>query len=228
MGAKLPAMSKAAFEAGIAAVSPEPLAPRATAVLYAHYLELARWNERLGLIGPGTADDVMVRHYGEALAALPLIPASAQRGVDLGSGAGFPGLVLAAARSNLDMTLVEAKEKKWSFLVAAARKAALPCQCLNVRVASPLPAGLPESVDLMTVRALKLETDVLEAFATRLTPGGSMLLWVGERDPALPRGLLPHASLQLAGGERRRILQVVAAGRPPSEVPAGARGHGEP
>ena len=198
MGAKLPAMSQAAFELGIAAVSPEPLAPRAMAALYAHYLELARWNERLGLFGPGTADEVMVPHYGEALAALPFIPRSAQRGVDLGSGAGFPGLVLAAARPNLEMTLVEAKEKKWSFLVAAARKASLPCQCLNVRVASPLPAGLPESVDLMTVRALKLETDVLEAFARRLTPGGSMLLWVGERNTALTRDLLPNVHLKHA------------------------------
>ncbi|HEV3457099.1 MAG TPA: RsmG family class I SAM-dependent methyltransferase [Thermoanaerobaculia bacterium] len=214
MGFKLPAMSRVAFERGIAAVSPEPLTARVMGALYAHYLELVRWNERLGLIGSGTADEILVRHYGEALAALPFIPRSAQRGVDLGSGAGFPGLVLAAARPNLEMTLVEAREKKWSFLVAAARKASLPCPCLNVRVASPLPAGLPESVDLMTVRALKLDTDVLEAFARRLTPEGSILLWVGERDPELPRDLLPYASVRLAGGERRRILQLVPAGRP--------------
>ncbi|HVR09366.1 MAG TPA: RsmG family class I SAM-dependent methyltransferase [Thermoanaerobaculia bacterium] len=212
MGAKLPIMPRAEFEQGITAVSPEPLTAAALAALHAHYLELVRWNERLGLIGPGTADEVLVRHYGEALAALPVIPRSAQRGVDLGSGAGFPGLVLAAARPNLEMTLVEAKEKKWSFLVAATRKASLPCHCLNVRVASPLPAGLPESVDLMTVRALKLETDVLEAFASRLTPGGSMLLWVGERDPELPRHLVPLASVPLRGGDRRRILQLVPAG----------------
>jgi 16S rRNA (guanine527-N7)-methyltransferase len=214
MGVKLPAMSRVAFERSIAAISPEPLTARAMAALYAHYLELVRWNERLGLIGSGTADEILDRHYGEALAALPFIPRSAQRGVDLGSGAGFPGLVLAAARPNLEMTLVEAREKKWSFLVAAARKASLPCPCLNVRVASPLPAGLPESVDLMTVRALKLDTDVLEAFARRLTAEGSILLWVGERDPELPRDLLPHASVRLAGGERRRILQLVPAGRP--------------
>jgi 16S rRNA (guanine527-N7)-methyltransferase len=221
-------MAPDAFERGIAEVSPEPLTARALAALYIHYLELVRWNEHLGLIGPGTADEVLVRHYGEALAALPLIPRSARRAVDLGSGAGFPGLVLAAARPDLEMTLVEAKEKKWSFLAAAARKASLPCQSLNVRVASPLPAGLPESVDLMTVRALRLETDVLEAFARRLTPGGSMLLWVGERDPELPRDLLPHASLRLVGGERRRILQLVPAGRSLPEEPAGSRSAAAP
>ena len=223
MGAKLPAMSRTAFERGIAAISPEPLTATAMAALHAHYLELVRWNERLGLIGPGTADEVLIRHYGEALAALPLISSSARRGVDLGSGAGFPGMVLAAARPNLEMTLVEAREKKWSFLVAAARKASLPCPCLNVRVASPLPAGLPESVNLVTVRALRLETDVMEAFARRLTPEGSMLLWVGERDPELPRALSPRASVRLAGGERRRILQLVPAGRTLPEEPAGKR-----
>ena len=215
MGAKLPAFSRAEFEKGLAAVSPEPLTAVAMTALYTHYLELARWNERLGLIGAGTADEVLVRHYGEALAALPLIPAAARRAVDLGSGAGFPGLVLAAARPDLEMTLVEAREKKWSFLVAAARKASLPCRCLNVRVASPLPDGLPESLDVVTVRALRLEVDVLDAFARRLAPGGSLLLWVGERDPELPPQLLPRASLRLMGGDRRRILQLHAGpGRP--------------
>lgn len=208
MGAKLPAMARGEFERKIAAVSPEPLTAAAVTALYMHYLELSRWNERLGLIGPGTAHEVLVRHYGEALAAMPLIPPAARRAVDLGSGAGFPGLVLAAARPDLEMTLVEAREKKWSFLVAAARKASLPCRCLNVRVASPLPDGLPESLDLVTVRALRLEVDVLDALARRLTPGGSVLLWVGERDPELPPRLLPHASLRLIGGDRRRILQL--------------------
>lgn len=201
-------MPREQFEAGLAALSPEPLTAVAMQALYTHYVELARWNERLGLIGPGTTDEVLVRHYGESLAALQLIPRAARSGVDLGSGAGFPGIVLAAARPNLKMTLVEARERKWSFLATVAWKAALSCRCLNVRVASPLPAGLPERVDLVSVRALRLELDVLGALARRLTPDGSVLLWAGERDPELPRELLRQASVQLAGGERRRILRL--------------------
>ena len=201
-------MSREEFVAGVAAVSPEALSPSSLGALYAHYAELLRWNERLGLIGPGTENEIIVRHYGESLAALRLIPDSAATAVDLGSGAGFPGFVLAAARPGLATTLVEARERKWSFLVAAARKAALPCHCLNARVAAPLPAGLPETIDLITVRALKVETDVLEALARRLTPQGSVLLWVGERDPGVPPELSPHASLRLAGGDRRRIVQL--------------------
>lgn len=210
MAFRLPATSSDDFAAGIAALTPEPLAAVAQAALYAHYLELRRWNERLGLIGPGTADEVLVRHFGESLAALPLIPRSARHGLDLGSGGGFPGLVLAAARPGLRVTLVEARERKWAFLSAAARRAALPCRCLNVRVASPLPAELPQRIDLVTVRALKLEPEVLKAFARRLTPEGSMLLWIGEREPKLPPELSSRAMLHLAGGEKRRILQLRA------------------
>jgi 16S rRNA (guanine(527)-N(7))-methyltransferase RsmG len=214
MPSKLPPIAKQAFASALAALSPEPLTAAATAALYTHYLELARWNERLGLIGPGTTSEVLVRHYGEALAGLPLIPASARRVADVGSGAGFPGLVLAAARPALEMTLLEAKERKWSFLVTAARKASLPCRCLNVRVASPLPAGVPEELDLVTVRALKMEPDVLGALARRLTPEGSMLLWIGELEPRLPPDLVTDSSLRLPGADRRRILQVRPACRP--------------
>jgi 16S rRNA (guanine527-N7)-methyltransferase len=208
MGVALLAMAKEEFEAGLATRSPEALSPAAISALYAHYLELVRWNERLGLIGPGTAGEVLDRHYGEALAALPLIPHSARWGVDVGSGGGFPGFVLAAARPGLEMTLIEAREKKWSFLASAARKAALPCRPLNVRVFSPLPAGLPASIDLVTVRALKLDAALLGAFAKRLSPDGSVLLWAGAEPPALPSGLAQHTSLPLAGGDRRRILQL--------------------
>jgi 16S rRNA (guanine527-N7)-methyltransferase len=196
------------FEQGLAELSPEPLAAGTLESLYAHYVELARWNERLGLIGSGTLHEALVRHYGESLAALPLIPASARHAVDLGSGGGFPGLVVAAARPGLEMTLVEARERKWSFLLAAARKGSLPCRCLNVRVAVPLPPGLPESIDLITVRALKLAPEVLAALARRLSPSGSVLLWVGERDPELPRELSPRNRLSLPGGERRHILEL--------------------
>src|SRR5947209_4043348 len=129
----LPRLTPEELATALAAVSPEPLAPAVTAALHAHYLELARWNRTLSLIGPGTAGEIVERHYGESLAALPLVPEEGEL-VDLGSGAGFPGLVIAAARPRLAVTLVEARERKWAFLQAAARRAALPCRCLNARV----------------------------------------------------------------------------------------------
>jgi 16S rRNA (guanine(527)-N(7))-methyltransferase RsmG len=206
MAFELPEISRERFAQELASLSPEPLTDRAIDALHTHYQELARWNLRTNLIGPGTADEILERHYGESLASLPLLPADARIGLDLGSGAGFPGLVLAACRAELEMTLVEARERKWAFLTAAARKASLPCRCLNVRVQTPLPAGLPESIDLITSRALRLDLDTWSALANRLESAGRVLLWIGERDPDLPPALVRCGSVPLAGSDRRRVL----------------------
>jgi 16S rRNA (guanine(527)-N(7))-methyltransferase RsmG len=211
MARGLPALSREQFGRGVAALSPELLADRAMDSLFVHYQELCRWNDHAGLIGRGTFDEILARHYGESLAALTLIPQGPGHGLDLGSGGGFPGLVVAAARPELEMTLLEPREKKWSFLATAARKAGLSCRCLSARVASPLPAGLPESIDLVTVRALRLERDVLGALAERLRPEGSILLWVGAQEPDLPPALRRQTSVSLPGSERRRILRLQPA-----------------
>jgi 16S rRNA (guanine527-N7)-methyltransferase len=206
MAFDLPPIRPAEFATGIAALSPEPLPEQAIASLHAHYEELRRWSRRTNLIGRGTAGEILERHYGESLAALPLVPAGARIGLDLGSGAGFPGLVLAAARRELAMTLAEARERKWAFLLAAARKASLPCRCLNVRVQAPLPAGLPESIDIITSRALRLDEETWRALAERLREEGRLLLWAGEHDPDLPPELVSCGAVKLQGSEKRRIL----------------------
>jgi 16S rRNA (guanine(527)-N(7))-methyltransferase RsmG len=202
----VPDISRANFAAGIAAHSPELLDAKAIDALLAHYREMALWNRRTSLIGPGTATEILARHYGESLAALPLLPENARVGLDLGSGAGFPGLVLAAVRPGLGMTLAEARERKWAFLSSAARKAALPCRCLNVRVQVPLPPGLPERIDVITSRALRLPAETWKALAERLAGDGRVLLWAGEHDPDLPPDLVACGGVPLAGSEKRRIL----------------------
>jgi 16S rRNA (guanine(527)-N(7))-methyltransferase RsmG len=209
----LPSLSRDVFAIEVAKHSPESLSGRALDALFAHYQELSLWNQRLSLVGPGTAGEIVARHYGESLAALPLLPDDARVGLDLGSGAGFPGLVLAAARPGLSVTLVEAREKKWAFLLAAIRRASLPCTALNVRVGVPLPAGLPAHLDLVTTRALKLDAAMLDALAERLSEHGCFLLWVGGDDPAIPPALVVDGSVRLPGSERRRILRLRRAPR---------------
>jgi 16S rRNA (guanine(527)-N(7))-methyltransferase RsmG len=204
----LPPITRDQLAEGLARLSPEPLEDQVVTALLAHYRELSVWNQRLSLIGPGTLGEILERHYGESLAALPLIPWDARHALDIGSGAGFPGLVLAAARADLEMALVEARERKWAFLSAAARKASLPCRCLNVRVNVPLPAGLPASLDVVSARALKLDRDVLGALAERLGPTGRILLWVGEDVPPLPPNLAPERSVKIPGSRSRRILEL--------------------
>ncbi len=206
MGAELPELPRTTFERRLAACAPEPLPADTLERLWAHYQELRRWNRRLSLIGPGSADELVERHYGEALAALPLLPVAARRLVDVGSGAGFPGLVLAAARPGLEATLVEARERKWAFLLAACRRAQLSVRCLNARVAASLPEGFPDRVDVVTARALKLAPRQLDLLAGRLAEGSRMLLWLGRNDPDLPPTLRLAATHPLQG--HRRIVQL--------------------
>lgn len=204
MGATLPDLPFEAFRGGIERVSPAVLPEATIAALHRHYAELRRWNPRLSLIGPGTAAEVLARHYGESLAALPLLPPGPATLVDVGSGAGFPGLVLAAARPDLRVTLVEPRQRKWAFLSAAVRAAGLSCSCLDARVERPLPAGLLEPIDLITSRAVKLPPVVLEALADR-SPRLRFLFWCGAEDPPLPSGFAFGSAIPLPGSDRRRI-----------------------
>ena len=208
MGSSLPALQHGAFLARLTASSQVQLDEGARERLWCHYQELERWNPVLSLVGPGTAEAIVERHYGEALAGVGLVPSGARVLVDVGSGAGFPGFVLAAARPDLDVTLVESNARKWAFLEAARRRAALPCRCLNVRVATPLPEDLPLTMDLLTARALKLEP-IVEALESRLVASARILFWAGGDDRfGVPRGWRICREVPLAGSSHRRIVEL--------------------
>ncbi|HEX2163523.1 MAG TPA: RsmG family class I SAM-dependent methyltransferase [Thermoanaerobaculia bacterium] len=209
--ATLPSIPPDDLRRHLQALSPEPLSAAALDALLVHYAELRAWSRSLALIGPGTVAEVLERHFGEALAALPLVPpepAGSGELVDVGSGAGFPGLVLAAARPRWRVTLIEARQRKWSFLMAVARKAALSVQCLDARVAVPLPAGLPGEIERVTMRAVRLPEPVAAALLGRLGAAGSALYWTGADHPVPPPGFAVASLLPLAGSERRRIVEV--------------------
>ena len=209
VGVEIPRVERQEFAARLRASSPEPLAEAQVESLYRHYSELRRWNPRISLVGSAGADSVVERHYGESLAALPLV--SRRRGVilDLGSGAGFPGFVLAVARPELDVTLVEAHGRKWSFLKSVCRAASLSSKCLNVRVGTTPVEGLPQRIDWITSRAVRFEDLGLSVLLPRLVTGGSLLLWRGVEKPDLPSSLRIKQELSLAGSNNRRILEII-------------------
>ena len=91
--------------------------------LTGHLELLARWQKRINLVGARTLDDPWRRHMLDSAQLAPLLPDNAGAVVDIGSGAGFPGLVLAIL-GRADVHLVESNARKAAFLREAARQAA--------------------------------------------------------------------------------------------------------
>jgi 16S rRNA (guanine527-N7)-methyltransferase len=115
---------------------------------YAALLE--KWQKKINLVGKATLDDPWRRHFLDSAQLFPLIPENAATLMDLGSGAGFPGLVLAALRPELTVTLIDSDARKGVFLREAAREMGVPVTVLTGRIeaATPMPA------DVVTSRAL--------------------------------------------------------------------------
>lgn len=209
MGTLLPELSISSFEDLLAGLPlGEPPAEGLAERLWLTYQELRRWSPRVSLVGPASAREILWRHYGESLAALPLLAQADRTLVDLGSGAGFPGLVLAAARPRTRVVLVEPREKKWAFLRSAARHASLDVECLNARVASGLPAGFPQEIDVITLRALRLAPSQMELLRPCLGRRGRILLWAGAALPELPAGWSTGIEVGLRDSENRRIVEL--------------------
>jgi 16S rRNA (guanine527-N7)-methyltransferase len=113
---------------------------------------LGRWQKAINLIGKATLEDIWIRHVLDSAQLLPLVPRKAQRLVDLGSGGGFPGLVIAALRPELDVTLIESDARKGAFLAEAGRRMSL--KKLPKVVVSRIEAAPPAEADVVTARAL--------------------------------------------------------------------------
>ena len=106
---------KAMLEQGAAALGID-LAPEAALALATYSAELKRWSGKVNLIAKNSTDQQIVEsHFLDSLTLLPLLPTGA-RLLDIGTGAGFPGLVCKAARPDLFVTLVEPRLKRVSFL----------------------------------------------------------------------------------------------------------------
>lgn len=110
---------------------------------------LGRWNKRINLVGAASLADPWRRHMLDSAQLADRLPARATELVDLGSGAGFPGLVLAII-SGLHTHLIEADTRKAAFLREAARltHASVTVHSVRIEDLSPFP------VDVVTARAL--------------------------------------------------------------------------
>ncbi len=135
---------------------------------------LISWNKRLNLVGRSTVDDLWRRHFLDSAQLYPLFSPNSKTLLDLGSGAGFPGLVLAIMGCP-QVYLVESDRKKAAFLREAARVTGTQVQIHSVRIE----ALDPFPVDVVTARALAPLTDLLVWAEPFLGPRSTCLFLKG-------------------------------------------------
>lgn len=122
--------------------------------------ELKRWQKAVNLVAPTTLDDIWHRHLADSAQIVDYIPASAVHLCDVGSGGGFPGLVVATlisgtadGRRDLAVTLVESDTRKAAFLREMARRMEIPVEILSTRIESDASVRRLNGVDTVTARA---------------------------------------------------------------------------
>ena len=180
---------------------------------------LRKWNPAINLVAKSTISELWTRHFLDSAQLLELMEPNATRWVDLGSGGGFPGLVVAVLAQelapNLLVTCIESDGRKAAFLSTVVRELGLSAQVLSDRIEdiSPLNA------DIVSARALAPLPDLLGLAHRHMAQNGIALLLKGEKAGAelkealdtyrftvteYPSKTAPNAAV-LSIGELRRV-----------------------
>jgi 16S rRNA (guanine527-N7)-methyltransferase len=165
---------------------------------------LLDWGARVNLTGARTREALADEHLADALALLPQLPAGPFRFVDVGSGAGLPGLVLAILRPDASGVLLEPIRKRHAFLAHAVRALGLSGR-VEAR-AERLEAHPARSYDVAVSRATWPAADWLERGRPLVRPGGGVYGFEGATPGELPAGARRHPYRL---GEKRRALVVL-------------------
>jgi len=154
---------------------------------------LLRWNARINLTAVRQPEEIVTRHFGESLfAARHLFPAPAAAGparvVDVGSGAGFPGLPVKLWAPAIHLTLIESSHKKATFLREIIRSLTLTNVDVFTGRAQDFSPGL---ADVVTLRAVERFADILPAACRLLAPSGRLALLIGQAQVEPAHALAP-------------------------------------
>jgi len=172
---------------------------------------LVRWQKAINLIGRTTVEDVWTRHVLDSAQLKPLIPHDAATLADLGSGGGFPGLVLASLRPDLEVSLIEADARKAAFLGEAGRRMGLkkPPRIVIGRI-EDVP---PTKADVVTARALAPLDQLLDWASRHRTDTAICLFhkgkgWQGELTEAMKNWDIAYQPLTSVTDRDAVILRI--------------------
>ncbi|MGD9920037.1 MAG: 16S rRNA (guanine(527)-N(7))-methyltransferase RsmG [Pseudorhodoplanes sp.] len=157
------------------------IAPQTLARLDRFAALLQQWQATTNLVAPSTLPELWTRHIADSLQLLPLAP-DAKHWVDLGSGAGFPGAVIACALADTPgamVHLVESNMKKAAFLREAARITGAPVTVHTVRI-KDFVDHFADPVEIVTARALASLDNLIESAYPLLKRGAQALFHKGQ------------------------------------------------
>ena len=138
---------------------------------------LLKWNARINLTAIRAPSEIVQRHFGESLfiAKYLLDQKIPQTAIDLGSGAGFPGVPFAMLATEVQVTLIESQQKKATFLKELVHALGLK----NVKVFSDRAENYPNTADLVMLRAVEKFDHALPVAARLTKAGGRVALMIG-------------------------------------------------
>ncbi len=140
---------------------------------YAALLE--KWNPKINLVAPSTIPNLWTRHLLDSVQLWDKVPKNAESWTDLGSGGGFPGLVIAMLakdiRPNFHVTLVESDQRKATFMRSVSRETNTPVTVLAERIE----AVAIEPADIVSARALAPLSKLLDYASGLVKPEGIAL-----------------------------------------------------
>ena len=144
---------------------------------YEYEALLLKWNEKINLVSKNTLVDIWERHFLDSGQIIKHVEVSGKRWVDVGSGAGFPGLVVALLlrdrKIDCDLVLVEKNPKKGFFLSEVIRKLKLSVEVVNDNIGTLEPLN----ADILTARAFSELNNLMEiAFRHRKKEGICLFL----------------------------------------------------
>jgi 16S rRNA (guanine527-N7)-methyltransferase len=166
-------------------------------------------NQKMDLTAVIDPEEALYAHYLDSLAGAAHLPQGA-RVIDLGSGAGFPGLPLAIARPDLSFVLLDAQRKRVDFLQRAVSALGIAAEAVHAR-AEDYARDHREAADAVISRAVARLPVLLEWALPLVRVGGHCLLWKG---PGIQEELGDAARVSpLLGGGAPRVLPVLIPGR---------------
>lgn len=167
--------------------------------LAAHRRVLESWRKSMDLVGPGALDP----HFDDADEAVRTLQPEG-RWLDLGSGAGFPGVALAAWYPEVRVTLVERRQKRAAFLEVVLGEAKLKNATVLCGDADCLEAGW----DGVISRAFRAPTEVAALAHKLLRPGGRLVLMLARDESGTPAGFVEERvhSYVIEGKPRRVVV----------------------